>query len=190
MKNTALRLLCSLLLPLPLPLWPQTPSTNVMVPLGYLVVPASDGRAGTSVRCVGEVADSEDFSDFGGIEKRCDAIVTKPREGDAIVPRDSEFYNLVFVAVAVPPEDPRFEEHLRQSKEFARRLVINCHFHGDYEACSIFSVPTASQTKPGTTLAATRLVDIDADTLWVHDGDRRIKYTIIKQLPPYRDKEK
>jgi len=151
----------------------STTSSTFMTSLGFLVVPIHEKEGQAPVRCVGS---TEDFSDFGGIEKECDTIITE--WSDEAVPRHADVYNLVFVAAPVSAADPQLEERLRESQESARRMVIRCRYHGDLEACGPLPPSKAA-------LAAER----NGETLWLAAPGRRIKYTILKQLPPYKPKK-
>jgi len=161
----------------------STASSALMMSRGYLVVPIHDKQDQVPVRCVGA---TEDFSDFGGIEKECDTIITKPSPDEAM-PRHADIYNLVFVAARVSGGDPQLEKRLREQDESARRMVITCRYHGDLEACGFFPPWKEADQSSKVAFAA----ELDGQTLWwvALDTGRRTKYTILKQLPPYKPKK-
>jgi hypothetical protein len=148
-------------------------SPSLMTPLGFLVVPTGDKDGQVPMRCFGS---TEDFSDFGGIEKDCDTIITE--WSDEAVPRHADVYNLVFVAASGSLADLQSEKRWRELAESAKRMVIRCRYHGDMEACGPFPPGKRAIT-----------VLLDGQSLWVVAPGRRIKYTILKQLPPYKAKK-
>jgi hypothetical protein len=161
----------------------STTSPTLMIPLGFLVVPIHDKQGEVPIRCVGSAAD---FSDFGGVEKKCDTIITKPSP-DETMPRHADIYNLVFVAAGVSAANGQLKERLRKSQESDRRMVITCRYHGDLEACGWF--PPWKEGDQSSKVAF--VAEINGESLWwiALGTGRRTKFTIVKQLPPYKPKK-